>query len=58
MNQPDFSALANEVLGTFAEAATLAKGKLDVVADAGSGLAGGNTFTSQEAFRNLGESSR
>ncbi len=58
MNQPDFSALANEVLDTFAEAATLARGKLDTAADAGSGLAGGNTFTSQEAFRNLNESSR
>lgn len=58
MNQPDFSALANEVLETFAEAASLARSKLDTAADAGSGLAGGNTFTSQEAFRNLNESSR
>ena len=58
MNQPDFSALANEVLDTFAEAATVARTKLDAAADAGDGLAGGNTFTSQEAFRNLNESSR
>lgn len=58
MNQPDFSTLANEVLDTFAEAATLARGKLDIATAAGSGLAGGNTFTSQEAFRNLSESSR
>lgn len=58
MNQTDFSTLAGEVLDTFAEAATLARGKLDAAVDAGSGLAGGNTFTSQEAFRNLNESSR
>ena len=58
MNQPDFSELAKEVLDTFAEAATVARTKLDVAADAADGLAGGNTFTSQDAFRNLSESSR
>lgn len=58
MNQPDFSALANEVLETFAEAATVARGKLGAAVDAGNGLAGGNTFTGHEAFRNLNESSR
>ena len=58
MNQPDFSTLANEVLDTFVEAAALARGKLDTAADAGGGFAGGNTFTNQEAFRNLNESSR
>ena len=58
MNQPNFSSLANEVLDTFAEAATVARTKLDAGVDAGGGLAGGNTFTNQEAFRNLSESSR
>ncbi len=58
MSHPDFSALANEVLDTFAEAANLARDKLDASAGATSGLAGGNTFTSEEAFRRLGESSR
>lgn len=58
MNQTVFSTLAEEVLDTFAEAATLARGKLDATVDGGGGLAGGNTFTSQEAFRNLEESAR
>lgn len=58
MNQPDFSALASEVLDTLNEASTLAKHKLDASADAGAGLASGNTFTGGEAFRNLKDSSR
>ncbi|WP_449302143.1 ATP-binding domain-containing protein [Pseudoxanthomonas mexicana] len=58
MNQPDFSVLASEVLDTFAEAETLARNKLDFSTDHAGGLAGGNTFTSQEAFRSLDESSR
>jgi len=58
MSQPDFSVLANDVLETFAEAATLARGKLDAAPEPRGGLAGGNAFTNQEAFRNLSESSR
>lgn len=58
MTEHDFSNLANEVLDTFAEAATFAREKLNSAATPGEGLAGGNTFTNQEAFRNLDESSR
>jgi len=58
MKEPDFSELANEVLETFAEVATVARTKLDGTVDAADGLAGGNTFTGQDAFRNLSESSR
>ncbi|HEL3169821.1 TPA: ATP-binding domain-containing protein [Stenotrophomonas maltophilia] len=58
MSKPDFSVLASDVLETFAEAAALARGKLDAATKPGGGLAGGNAFTNPEAFRNLSESSR
>lgn len=59
MNQPDFSALAKEVLETFTEAADFARAKVaTTVGAAGDGLAGGNTFTGEGAFRQLKNISR
>lgn len=55
----DFAALAEEVLGTFAEAAELAKAKLAATEGAtGDGLAAGNTFTDEGAFRELKSTSQ
>lgn len=54
MNQPDFPELAQDVLDTFTEAVDLAKQKLAAAEGAsGDGLAGGNTFTGEGAFRQL-----